>query len=163
FALQSRVPGATLADLPRQGQRQRADGLGSEAGHDDVQGRERSAGIGPGVGGCTRRVGSGGGQVSREQRGGGDRHRPPASGGPDGRTRKRVRATGEAHWRSSEPWVYVFQESFGVGGLKASVVVLAAAGISGLRRPDSLRFPARGNPLRSRERANLSTVQGRAG
>ena len=34
-----------------------------------------------------------------------------------------MRATGEAHWPSSEPWAYDFQESFGVGGLNASVVL----------------------------------------
>ena len=73
----------TLADLPRQRQRERADGLGGQAGHDDVQGRGRSAGMEPGIGHGPRRAGSGEGQVLREQRAGGDSHGPVASGGAD--------------------------------------------------------------------------------
>src|SRR4029079_6661049 len=80
LAVESGVDRPAVADLPRQGYRQGAVGLGSQAGHHHRQGRERLAGAEAGMGGGPQRVESGGGQILRERRGGGADGRAAAGG-----------------------------------------------------------------------------------
>lgn len=83
LVLESGARRPSLADLLREGHRQGADGLGSEADHAHAQGRGWLARDEPGMGDRPRRVESGEDQVLREQRGCGGAHGSVAPGRAD--------------------------------------------------------------------------------